>query len=1202
MPTLLREIYVIPSFYRSEEPMATSRDFILITTTLMLVIVCANTHLIDNYQKSRERIHVDIAALQVFKSSVTHDPSQALANWDVANHVCNWTGVTCHPKKLRVSGLNLYNMSIQGTIPPHLGNVSFLGVLNLAYNSFSGTIPKELGKLRRLKGLLLTKNKLISSIPEALKDCTALRLLYLPFNNLNGSIPSGLGQLQNLRNLSLHGNGLTGKVPKSLGNCSALEVLSLGDNSLSGTIPSQFGLLTRIKTLALGANQLSGGIPPSLLNCTQLRLLFLYDNRISGEIPSEMAAKLSNLENLSVFSNRLTGKVPESLGNCSALETLDLGNNLLSGTVPSQLGLLVRMQYMSLGENQFSGGIPPSLLNCTELRTLGLHFNRLTGEIPSEMGTKLSNLEVLLLWGNELNGTIPKSLGNCSQLLNLELASNFLTGGIPQEFGKLRLLQTLQLRDNHLVNAETIPIFETLSNCTNLRTLDLGKNDLKGDLPGSTSRLSQNLSYLDLGENHFTGKIPQEMSNLTRLFLLDLHDNLLSGEVPSALGGLSTLQKLQLSGNKLEGNIPYQFSQLKALYELDLSRNGFSGEIVFSSLQQLRRLNLSYNKFSGNIPDSIWDCSNLELLDLSYNQLRGLMPSKVASLHTLQLYINVSHNALAGRIPAGLAGMQMVLAIDLSANNFSGSIPVQLVNCAGLEYLNLSYNSLDGTIPTSIGQLAGLQDMDFSFNKLSGTLPPSIEKLGNLSHLNVSYNNLTGEIPCSGAFRKLNFTSFLGNAGLCGRWIELPPCKFHHDSKRRVVIIVTSVGLTLLLVSFLVLMLLIYFRSVKSTWLESISARLGTMLKSQLRETKIVSEEEINRATNGFSPDNLVGHGGHGSVYKGVLDNGSIVAVKVIHSATSGGAYKRLIKECKTLGRVQHRNLVRMVGVCSSLQVKSLIMEFMSQGSLDMHLHGSENNCRLGLKRRLSILKDVAHGMAYLHHHCSPAIVHCDLKPSNVLLDEMMTAHVGDFGISRLMISPQACDNSTAAASGDTSSLLVGSIGYIAPEYGIGGRPSMKGDVYSYGILLLETITGKKPTDPVFSEEGQSGSTLQSWVGNAFPDRLFEVIDDNLVEEIRKEEDRMLEVIDRNLGEEIRKEEDDEEEESQDVSEIKGHGIAVWLTNIGMLCTKRDPHERPTLREVEASLEHLVAKIDKSSENGLNRFEKVTDQSSSESD
>eukprot|EP00253_Pinus_taeda_P033509 PITA_33509 len=1107
--------------------MAASTDFILITFTLMLIFVSANAHLLHHYhEKSRERLQVDIEALQAFKTSVTYDPSHALANWDfTANHVCNWTGVTCHPHKLRVSALNLYNMSLQGTVPPHLGNISFFGVLNLSSNSFSGTIPNELGKLRRLKRLLLNKNLFISSIPEALKDCTSLRLLNLSHNNLTGTIPSGLGQLQHLRNLSLYGNGLTGKVPESLGNCSALEFLVLANNFLSGTIPSQLGMRARIKILSLGFNRFSGGIPPSLLNCTELRDLRLSDNRLTGEIPSEIGIRLS------------------------------------------------RIRILSLRGNQLSGGIPPSLLNCTELRDLRLSENRLTGEIPLEIGTKLSNLEILLLWGNELNGTIPKSLGNCSQLLSLQLSENFLMGGIPLEFGKLRLLQKLDLHDNHLYSEESISIFGALSNCTNLQSLDLSTNDFKGDLPGSIGRLSQNLLYLYLGGNRFTGKIPQEMSNLTGLILLTLENNLLS-EI-SALGRLSTLQLLSLGGNNLEGNIPYQFSQLKALYELDLSQNAFSGEIhhVFASLQQLRRLNLSYNKFSGNIPDNdIGNCSNLELLDLSYNQLSGVMPSKVASLHNLQFYINVSHNALTGRVPAELGGMHMVQAIDLSDNNFSGSIPSQLVNCAGLDYLNLSHNSLEGTIPTSIDQVAGLQDLDLSFNKLSGPLPTSIEKLQKLKHLNLSYNNFTGEVPSSGAFRKLNFTSFLGNSGLCGRWIELPHCKLttrhHHDSKRRVVILATSVGLTLLLVFCLAFMVLIYFRSRKSALLETISARLGRMLRSQLRETKIVSEEEVNRATNGFSPDNLVGRGGHGSVYKGVLDNATIVAVKVIESATSGGAYKRLIKECKTLGRVRHRNLVRMVGVCSSLQLKSLIMEFMSQGNLGKHLHCRENNCRLDLKRRLSILKDVAHGMAYLHHHCSPAIVHCDLKPSNVLLDETMTAHVGDFGISRFMN-----DSTAAAASGDTSSHVIGSVGYIAPEYGTGGRPSMKGDVYSYGILVLEMITGKKPTDAVLSEEEAS---LQSWVGDAFPNRLLEVIDTTLVEEIRMEE--------------------------HDVSEFMGQGIVALLAKIGLLCSKVDPHERPTLREVEASLEQLVAKIHKNSENELNRLGQVTDEAISESD
>jgi Leucine-rich repeat (LRR) protein len=825
--------------------------------------------------------------------------------------------------------------------------------------------------------------------------------------------------------------------------------------------------------------------------------------------------------------------------------------------------LLARIQFLNLEANQLSGGIPPPLLNCSELNFLNLYDNRLTGEIPPEIGTKLYNLEVLRLWKNELNGTIPKSLGNCSQLLRLQLSKNFLTGEIPLEFGKLQRLQALRLYMNHLVSAESIPIFEAFSNCTNLEFLNLSGNELGGDMPESIGQLPQKLVYLDLSGNRFTGRIPQEISNLTGLFLLGLAGNYLTGGLPSALERLSTLQSLVLASNNLEGTIPYQFSQLTALYELNLSGNKFSGEIhqVFASLQQLRRLDLSYNKFSGNIPDSIGECSSLELVDLSYNQLTGVMPQQVASLRNLQFYINVSHNALTGRLPAELGGMQMVQAIDLSANKFSGSIPGKLVNCAGLDYLNLSYNSLEGTIPTLIGQVAGLQDMDFSFNMLSGPLPRSIEKLGKLRHLNLSYNKFTGEIPSSGAFRKLNFTSFLGNTALCGRWIELSPCKLttkrHHDSKRRMVILATSVGSALLAVSFLVfLKVLICFDRKKS---EAITETLAKIPWIKLRETEILREEEVNRATEGFSPDNLLGSGHHGSVYKGVLDNGSVVAVKVIHSPTSGGADKTLIKECKTLGRIRHRNLVRIMGVCSSLQV--LVMEFMSQGSLDKHLHCSKNNSKLGLKRRLSILKDVAHGMAYLHNHCSPAIVHRDLKPSNVLLDETMTARVGDFSVSRLIISAAGHGYSTEA-SGDTSSLVIGSIGYTAPEYGVGGRLSMKGDVYSYGILVLETITGKRPTDPLFS-----GSTLQGWVGDAFPDRLMEVIDGNVVEEIRKEEEDEVKV----------------EQESHDLSEkrnaIKGHGVVVWLVKIGVMCSKEAPHERPTLREVEVSLEQLVAKI-----------------------
>lgn len=280
--------------------MAVSKELIgSITIVIIFSFVSANG--IHQNSRKRQRVEVDIEALQAFKSSVTDDPFRALANWDVGNHVCNWTGVSCHPMKLRVVGLNLHNRSLQGTIPPNLGNMSFLGVLNLTDNLFSGAIPPELGRLRRLQLLFLKSNNLISSIPESLKGCTALTEVHLSFNNLTGSNPSDIGQLQKLRKLGLYGNRLTGILPESLGNCSAMELLDLGDNFLSGTIPSQFGLLTRLQGLSVGTNHLSKGIPPNRNNeritlNTQIHLSLTENITIGRDIQShEISKRFLNL-------------------------------------------------------------------------------------------------------------------------------------------------------------------------------------------------------------------------------------------------------------------------------------------------------------------------------------------------------------------------------------------------------------------------------------------------------------------------------------------------------------------------------------------------------------------------------------------------------------------------------------------------------------------------------------------------------------------------------------------------------------------------------------------------------------------------------------------------------------------------------------------------------------------------------------------
>ncbi|KAF5464010.1 hypothetical protein F2P56_014125, partial [Juglans regia] len=586
----------------------------------------------------------------------------------------------------------------------------------------------------------------------------------------------------------------------------------------------------------------------------------------------------------------------------------------------------------------------------------------------------------------------------------------------------------------------------------------------------SCSRRWQRVTALDLsfmglhgnisphiGNCQIRGHIPMGMGFLKGLNWLDLGDNNLTGNIPFTIGGLERLQRLHLYNNKIEGLILEELCQLRNLGELDLANNRISGFIpnCISNLSLLVELNLSSNRLESSIPLNIWSLENLFLLDLSLNSLGEHLPSNMKKLDTLE-YLNLSRNEIAGEIPSIIGAFE------------------------SLRYLDFSNNSFQGGIPQSFGNLKGLDLLDLSYNNLSGVIPKSLEALPYLKYLNLSFNKLVGEIPSGGPFVNLTAESLSGNSALCGNLIfGVPPCPTiptYKQSKMKNILIKCILPM---IASIIIAVMLVYLlRRLRKSNME-----IPTSLNAfPALEHRMISYQELCQGTNNFCESNLLGVGGFGSVYKGILSDRTIVAVKVL-SLELLGAFKSFDAECKVLRTIRHRNLVKVITTCTNPEFRALVLEYMSNGNLEKWLY-SHNYC-LDLLQRINILVDVASALEYLHHGQSESILHCDLKPTNILLDEGMVAHVGDFGIAKILVENKD----------STHTKTLGTIGYIAPEYGFEGKVSIKTDVYSYGITLLEMITRKKPTDDMFIGD----FTLRQLVNESISNRMMEVVDEGLL-------------------------------------------------------------------------------------------------------
>ena len=441
------------------------------------------------------------------------------------------------------------------------------------------------------------------------------------------------------------------------------------------------------------------------------------------------------------------------------------------------------------------------------------------------------------------------------------------------------------------------------------------------------------------------------------------------------------------------------------------------------------------NTFSGRIPSTLGNMTNLLALGLSDNNFAGRIPIEIFNIQTLSGILELSNNNLEGPIPLEIGNLKNLVEFRAYSNKLSGEIPTTIGECLLLQNLYLQNNMLTGAIPSSLSQLKGLENLDLSSNNLSGQIPEFLGNISMLYYLNLSFNSFVGEVPSFGVFANASGVSIEGNGKLCGGIpdLHLAPCSLKLPKKNHKLLVVPIVSSLVATMAILLSLYMLLTRRKRS--------KTKNPSETFIQGHPLISYNELVRATDGFSDANLLGSGSFGSVYKGELDDQAaqstnLVAVKVLKLHTPG-ALKSFIAECEALRNMRHRNLVKIVTACASIDArgndfKAIVYDFMPNGSLDGWLHPDTNEQTeersLDLMERVSILLDVAYALQYLHCDGPAPVVHCDLKSSNVLLDANMVAHVGDFGLAKIIVE------GSSSAQQSTSSLgFRGTIGYAAP-------------------------------------------------------------------------------------------------------------------------------------------------------------------------
>ncbi|KAK4594624.1 hypothetical protein RGQ29_018345 [Quercus rubra] len=860
---------------------------------------------------------------------------------------------------------------------------------------------------------------------------------------------------------------------------------------------------------------------------------------------------------LKVFGSDVDGELPDELWTLTFLTNVDLGLNYLTGPIPASIGNLTGLQYLNFGINRLSGKLPKELGKLTNLLSLAFGFNNFSGPLPSELGN-LTKLQQLYADSSGISGEIPPTFANLKNLLVMLGSNTGLTGRIPSFIGNWSNLQTLRLQGNSFEG----PIPSSFSNLTSLTDLRIG------DLSNGSSSLAfikemKSLNILILRNNNISDSIPVTIGEYQSLWQLDLSFNSITGQIPDSLFSMNSLSHLFLGNNKLNGTLPA--SKSPTLHNIDLSYNNLVGSFPSWINEENLQLNLVVNNFTIGSSNSSGLPSGLNCLQRNFPCNRGsgsgiyynfsikcggpqITSSGIVydrdneTLGPATYYVTDTKRWAVSNVGSFLESSNPQYESSTSSH-ITNTSDVRLFQTArnsasSLRYYGLGLENGNYTVILQFSETAfqglfrwntlgirlfdiyiqgNLVSKDFNIQKEAGGVTFRAVQKRFKAQVSENYIEIhlfwAGKGTCCLPSRG-TYGPSISAISVTPDFIPTVSNSLPTRKKNRTGLIVgIIVGA---LVSFIAIFaVLCFFRRKKGAHTKEDEDFLGIDARPYT-----YSYSELRTATDDFSPSNKLGEGGFGPVYKGTLIDGREIAVKQLSVASKQGN-TQFVTEIATISSVQHRNLVKLYGCCTEGDKRLLVYEYLENGSLDQALF-EQRSLNIDWPTRFDICMGIARGIAYLHEESRLRIVHRDVKASNILLDSEFIPKISDFGLAKLYDDKKT----------HLSTRVAGTYGYLAPEYAMRGHLTEKVDVFSFGVVALEIVSGRPNADSSLEEEKLY---LLEWAWHLH------------------ENERDIELVDSKLS----------EYSEEEVKRVIG---------VGLLCSQASPMLRPSMSRVVAML------------------------------